>query len=147
MRVFLVHHAEAVGPGVDAQRPLSAAGRRQAEWLAAHAKDRGVKPSQIWHSGKLRSRQTAEAFLLACNPFASFKLVRGLRPEDPAMWVQDSLEGEEGDVLLVGHMPSLPALARALAGIDQFPLNSMIAVERTGARHYEELWRAQPPAG
>jgi phosphohistidine phosphatase SixA len=69
MNVFLVHHADALGPHVDPQRTLSRAGIRQADLLAAQAKARGVVPALIWHSGKLRSRQTAEAFLLACNPF------------------------------------------------------------------------------
>ena len=145
MTVFLVHHAEALSPHVDPQRPLSRTGIKQADWLAAQAKTRGVVPALIWHSGKLRSRQTAEAFLLACNPFASFKLVRGLRPEDPTMWMVDMVEAEDQDVLLVGHMPHMPALSRVLASIDDFPLHGMVAVERAGARHYVERWRAEPP--
>lgn len=86
MNVFLVHHADAVGH-LDPQRPLSAVGRAQADWVAAEAHRKGVKPAVIWHSGKLRARQTGEAFLLACNPFATFKMVRGLSPDDPVAWI------------------------------------------------------------
>jgi phosphohistidine phosphatase len=114
MQVCLVHHADAVGPAEDPLRPLSELGHQQAERLAASARDRGVRPAAIWHSGKLRARQTAEAFLRACNPFAEFRMVRGLRPDDPPEWMRHELVAESRDVLLVGHMPSIAALARTL---------------------------------
>jgi phosphohistidine phosphatase len=145
MRVYLVHHAEAVAPSADPQRPLSPRGARQAAWLAGTAKDAGVKPVAIWHSGKLRARQTAEAFLRTCNAFASFQMVRGLRPEDPPLWLRDALEAEEHDVLVVGHMPHLPELAELLATTRSFPPHGMIALERIGPRQYAEQWRAEPP--
>src|SRR5438093_13777823 len=106
MTVILAHHADAVGPGVDPQRPLSATGRAQAEWLAEQARAAAFAPAAIWHSGKLRARQTAEAFYRLCNPFAEFKMVRGLLPDDPPEIIRDVLIGEERDILLVGHMPS-----------------------------------------
>ena len=141
MLVYLVHHANALGPEVDPQRPLSSAGLAQAAALAAAARDRGVKPAVIWHSGKLRARQTAEAFWRACSPFAEFKMVRGLRPEDPPDWMRDALEGEDRDVLMAGHMPHIAQLAAMLGSSQNFPLNGMIALERTGPGQYEERWR------
>ena len=67
--IFLVHHADAVDADVDAQRPLSAAGARTRRAGASRPR-RGVQPDVIWHSGKLRARQTAEAFLRGCNPLS-----------------------------------------------------------------------------
>jgi phosphohistidine phosphatase len=81
--VYLVHHADAVSPEVDPQRPLSERGRAHAERLAGEAAARGVKPAAVWHSGKLRARQTAEPFWRACNPLAEFAAIRGLQPDDP----------------------------------------------------------------
>lgn len=145
MNVYLVHHAEAVGPHVDASRPLSARGRAQAEWLAKEAKKAGVNPSAIWHSGKLRARQTAEAFLVACNPFASFRMVRGLGPDDPVAWVADALELEDMDVMVVGHMPHLPTLtSRLVLSAELFPLHGLVWLERTLERSYVEKLRLQP---
>jgi phosphohistidine phosphatase len=143
--VYLVHHAEALGPNLDPQRPLSTRGVKQAEWLAGFAREKGARPAIIWHSGKLRARQTADAFWRACNPLAEVRLVRGLRPEDPPEWMRDALEAEELDVLLVGHMPQLPELAELLAGSRGFPAHGMVALERTGPRVYAERWRAEPP--
>lgn len=142
MRVCLVHHADSVGPDVDPQRPLSEVGRLQADWLAGHIRTLGFTPAAIWHSGKLRSKQTAESFLRVF-PFAQFRMVRGLRPDDPPGWLCDELAAESRDVLLVGHMPHIAALARAL-GLDagEFPLHGLIGFEKNEGR-WREFARAQ----
>lgn len=145
MNVFLVHHAEAAPPHIDPQRPLTATGRAQAEALAAEARAAGVKPALIWHSGKLRARQTGEAFLLACNPFAAFKMVKGLAPDDPLGWISDAIEAEDQDVMVVGHMPHLPALAARLSGSgEMFPLHGFVWLERVAERAYLERRRWGP---
>jgi phosphohistidine phosphatase len=143
--IYLVHHAEAVGPEVEPQRPLSAAGRIHAEALAAAAAARSVKPEVIWHSGKLRARQTAEPFLRLCNPLAEFAAIRGLQPTDPPNSISDLVAGETREILLVGHMPNLPrVLTLLVTGADSpllsFPLHGAIALEATGERCIES-WR------
>src|SRR5436189_2005500 len=119
--LVLVHHGDAVGPDVDAMRPLSSAGRAATERLAGLAAQRGVKPDVIWHSGKLRARQTAELFWKTCNPFASFTAERGLLPDDPPQWIHDRLTGETRSVLIAGHMPYLPRLLAKLTGAREAP--------------------------
>ena len=51
----------------------SRAGSAHAERLARDAAAARCEAGRIWHSGKLRARQTAEAFLRACNPLAEFR--------------------------------------------------------------------------
>ena len=132
MLAILVHHSDAVSPAVDPQRPLSERGHAQAASLAAQAQRVGHVPAAIWHSGKLRARQTAESFLRACNPMAEFRMVRGLHPGDPPEWMRDELNAETRDVMVVGHMPHIAALARALsADAGDFPLNSLMAFRRS----------------
>jgi phosphohistidine phosphatase len=146
MRVCLVHHADAVAPSVDPQRPLSTAGQAHATQLATRVQATGFAPAAIWHSGKLRSRQTAEAFLRV-YPFSAFQMVRGLRPEDPPNWLRDELNAESRDILLVGHMPHLPGLARMLvpgaseAQEGAFPLHGVIVFERIDGQGWRELAR------
>jgi phosphohistidine phosphatase len=145
MRACLVHHADAVMPNVDPQRPLSELGRRQAAWIASSIRSSGWQPAAIWHSGKLRSRQTAEAILRACNPMAPFRMVRGLQPDDPPEWMRDELAAEDRDILLVGHMPHIAKLARLLgAGTAEMPLHGFLLVERRNAGEWVEILRAQP---
>src|SRR5262245_24122149 len=143
MILALVHHADAVGPDVDAQRPLSAHGRVHAEKLAEQAKAAGVVPAAIWHSGKLRARQTAEPFYRLCNPFAEFRMVRGLAPDDPPELIRDALSGEANDLMLVGHMPHIRELAQLLLpGAAAFPLHGIVVMEREkDGGGWKELWR------
>jgi phosphohistidine phosphatase len=142
MTIYLVHHAHALGPDVDAQRPLSAAGLAHADRLAAEAHAAGVSPAAIWHSGKLRARETAEAFLRRCNPFATFRMVRGLRPEDSPAGLRDVIAAETADLMIVSHLPLLPALARMLCSdVTTFPLHGLVGLERGEGGSYEERLR------
>lgn len=149
--IYLVHHGPAASPDVDAQRPLTAAGRDLVTRLAREAAAHGVRFGAIWHSGKLRARQTAEAFRLTCNPLAAFTMVRGLQPADPSDILADRLAGETGDVMLVGHLPHIARLLRRLlgrVGDDEvaFPQHGVVALEPDpGAggdpMRWREAWR------
>jgi phosphohistidine phosphatase len=146
--ILLVHHAEAVGPEVDPARPLSARGLADVARLAERAAERHVRPDVIWHSGKLRARQTAEGFWRACNPLAPFTAVRGLQPDDPPVWMRDQLAGDTRTIVLVGHMPHMPRLLRLLVRGDAdapdvlFPQHGCVALEADGDL-WKELWREE----
>lgn len=132
--LYLVHHADALPPSVDPQRPLSGLGRAHADRLAARAAARGVRPDVIWHSGKLRARQTAEAFWRACNPLAELSAIRGIQPADPPAWIRDQVVRDPRTVMLVGHMPHLPRLLTLLVtGREEpsleFPPHGLLAIE------------------
>jgi phosphohistidine phosphatase len=131
---------------MDPMRPLSERGRLQVDRLARQAAARGAKPDVIWHSGKLRARQTAEAYWKHCNPFAEFSAVHGLQPTDPTNWIADAIAGETRHIMLTGHMPHLPRLlGRLLSGAAdapprEFPLNGIVALENVDGQ-WVERWR------
>jgi phosphohistidine phosphatase len=148
MNLYLVHHGVAVAPDVDARRPLSPDGKADVERLAAQAAARGAKPVVVWHSGKLRAKQTAEAFWRACNALAEFSATRDLQPDDPAQWIRDRLRGETRDVLIAGHFTHLPRLLALLVLGDQaggeFPMNGVVALAtENGGETWKELWRLE----
>jgi phosphohistidine phosphatase len=155
MTLYLVHHGDAVGPDVDPMRPLSARGRREVESLASRAAAHGVKPDVIWHSGKLRARQTAELFRRACQPLATCAAARGLQPDDPPGWAIDLLMEETRRIMLVGHMPHLPRLLRLLvagtpdADRPDFPPHGIVELvgeqekEKEEKKEKEELGRVR----
>jgi phosphohistidine phosphatase len=141
-----VHHGDAVGPDVDPQRPLSERGRQAVERLASAAAARGVKPAVIWHSGKLRAKQTAEAFWRSCNPFAEFSATRDLQPGDPVEWIRNRLRGESRDIMIAGHYPHLPGLLAALVVGSRpgFPQHGVVAlVSDDEGETWTEQWRLE----
>jgi len=148
MHLYLVHHGEAVGPEVDARRPLSNIGRADVDRLAAKAAALGAKPQIVWHSGKLRAKQTAEAYWRSCNALAEFSATRDLQPDDPPQWIRDRLRGETKDTLITGHFPHLPRLLALLvtggeAGVD-FPVNGVVAlVSDDEGESWREIWRLE----
>jgi phosphohistidine phosphatase len=148
LHLYLVHHGVAVAPDVDARRPLSPDGKADVERLAARAAARGAKPLVVWHSGKLRAKQTAEAFWRACNALAEFSATRDLQPDDPAQWIRDRLRGETRDILIAGHFTHLPRLFALLilggeAG-SEFPMNGVVALTtEDGGETWRELWRLE----
>ena len=143
MRLFLVHHGDAVGPDVDHRRPLSERGRAEVDRTAAQAAARGVKPAIVWHSGKLRAKQTAEAFWRACNALANLSATRDLQPDDPPEWIRDRFRGETNDILIAGHFPHLPRLLSLLTGrVGDFPLHGIVAlVTDDEGETWKEEWR------
>ncbi len=147
LRVYLVHHGEAVGPDVDLRRPLSEDGRLTSERTAAAAASRGVKPAVVWHSGKLRAKQTAEIYWRSCNALADFAASRDLQPDDRPMFMRDRLRHQPRDILLAGHFPHLPRLLALLTGDAgsapaAFPLHGIVALY-TGddGETWTEEWR------
>lgn len=148
MNLYLVHHGVAVGPDVDARRPLSPEGQAGVERLAAQAAARGAKPVVVWHSGKLRAKQTAEAFWRACNALAEFSATRDLQPDDPAQWMRDRLRGDTRDILIAGHFTHLPRLlALLVVGGEadvEFPINGVVTLmTEDGGETWKEIWRLE----
>ena len=148
MLLYLVHHADAVAPDLDARRPLSEKGRAEVERVATKAAANGAKPSVIWHSGKLRAKQTAEAFWKICNPLAELSATRGLQPDDPPQWIRDRMRSESRDILIAGHFPYLPRLLALLvtggeAGV-VFPEHGVVAlITDDEGETWREVWRVE----
>jgi phosphohistidine phosphatase len=152
MQLVLAHHGQAVGPEVDVRRPLSPEGRVSVVRVARAAAARGARPGLVWHSGKLRARQTAEEYWRACNALASMSAVRDLQPGDPPVWMRDRLRVETADILIAGHFPHLPGLlSLLLTGQTEsaviFPLHGAVALRSDDSgESWVELWRLEADA-
>ena len=117
MDIYLIQHAESVSEKEDPARPLSDEGKDTMEKVGALAARLGIKPDLIFHSGKLRTRQTAE--ILARHLRLSDKVheKQGLGPLDPvapvAEWLKEAARSLSG-LAIVGHLPFLDKLASLL---------------------------------
>lgn len=110
--------AERADGGEDELRALALQGRKQASRLGAHLSDAGLRPDVVLCSSALRTRQTWE-------------LARTSLGADPKVVIRDDLyaasptdllaavrevDPKASVVLVVGHEPSVSALAAHLAG-------------------------------
>jgi len=125
LQLYLLSHAHAGNPahwtGNDADRPLSAKGRAQAQQLGRFLAERGVVPDTIVSSPKLRARQTANlvADALGVGVTGDDRLAG---PFDLAA-LAALIDGVGGtSLMIVGHDPDFSELAATLSGAAELPL-------------------------
>lgn len=126
MELYLLRHADAGDPGawngLDADRPLSGKGQRQAERLGRFLAEIGFKPDALITSPKLRAAQTAE--LVAAATDAKTRRDDRLGGEVTVGTLAAVLRdaGDPTRVVVVGHDPDLSELVATLCGADRVPL-------------------------
>jgi phosphohistidine phosphatase len=114
MFLYLVQHGDAKRKEEDPARPLSEKGLRDITRVASYISQLDIKVYKIFHSTKLRARQTAEVLSVNLNPAKGMSEVDGLSPmDDPAIWA-GRLKDVPDDITLVGHLPHLARLASVL---------------------------------
>ena len=145
MRLYLVQHGEAKSKDEDPERHLTEKGVRDVEKTAAFLKPLGLSAGGVWHSGKARARQTAEA--LAQGGAVERP---GLAPNDPVEPVKEELARAEADVMIVGHLPFLGKLASLLvvgsesAGVVAFRNAGVVCLERGEGGAWWTTWALIP---
>lgn len=151
MNLYLVRHGESRAEDVDTERHLSKKGWAEVGRVGAFAtKNAQIHVSCIYHSGKIRARETAQALAVYFNPEAGVKETVGLKPmDDPQIWV-DRLAGIKNDTVLVGHLPHLKKLASRLLGEKpedvelEFPTGGIVCLSRKGADDWSLRWIVTP---
>jgi phosphohistidine phosphatase len=119
-QLYLLRHADAgdpmAWPGDDAERPLSAKGRRQARRLGSLLADIGWRPDVILTSPKVRAAQTAAIVgrAVSVQPGDERRLASGFEIDDLRKVLAAHAEAKR--ILLVGHDPDFSAIASALTG-------------------------------
>ena len=111
--VFVVRHAERADAGMLAQTdpPLSAAGEARAQKLAAMLADAGVK--DIFATEFKRTQDTAKPLAMKTGV-----AVEQIGSRDTALFIAKIKSHPNDVVLVVGHSNTLPAILKALVGVD-----------------------------
>lgn len=138
MYLYLVQHGKAFSKEEDPQRGLSAEGIEETERVGARLAGRSRSPTEIWHSTKLRSEQTAR--ILADQLKIKGRLTEhpSLAPSDPIAQVTEDIEKNEADIMIAGHLPFLPKLLSFLLNgkEDQCPVafrnSAVIGLKKEG---------------
>lgn len=110
-RIFFAQHGLALDKIANPDRPLSKVGIEQTSAIAQQIHASDITVSQIFHSGKLRARQTAEIFAKHLS-VTSVTAIDNLSPNDDARLITQNLQ--TNDALYVGHLPHLEKLATYL---------------------------------
>ncbi len=150
MFVYLVQHAEAKSEQEDPSRSLSEKGMQNIKKVASYASQYNLKVHMIFHSTKLRAKQTAEVLSEHLKSANGISEVDGLAPlDDPAIWAQ-RLKDIPEDVILVGHLPHLDKLASLLLcgekekNVISFKMAGIVCLQRTDTESYSLQWMVTP---
>jgi phosphohistidine phosphatase len=135
MDVYLIRHAEAMAPEAagslaDEDRPLTEAGRAQAQHLAAALPARGARIGRLFVSPTVRTRQTAEPLVAAWGLSADAVIeCDELAPDGRIRKLVRRIAKHPAETIgLVGHRPDLNEFAAWLIGSKKV----RIAMEKGG---------------
>jgi len=111
--LFLIQHGKTISKEKDPERPLNTQGKKHTRRTASFLRSHGFLIDEIWHSHKLRAKQTAEIIgkKLACQVI---KEKDGLGPLDPVDKIAKELQKYDQNLALSGHLPFLEKLASLL---------------------------------
>ena len=110
MKLYIMRHGQAAATAQLPEQTLTREGQAGIERLARMLGRQGIRVGQVFHSGKMRARQTAE--IMAAQIAADVE--PGIHPHikpnsDPQQLVNDIDHWHE-DTLVVSHLPFIPAL-------------------------------------
>lgn len=120
MKVYLVHHADALSAEQDPQRHISPMGREQCDRLGTRLRALGVAPARILHSEKQWTIDTAER--VAVKLGAQDKTAKAAYPintGDPLAPFLAEIASAKGDIMMCGHVDYLLRAASKLVCGDE----------------------------
>ena len=151
MKLYLIQHGEAKSEAEDPERSLTARGEKEIGAVSKIAGGLQIRPSKIYHSGKLRAKQTAEIIASALRISDSLvQSVQGLNPNDDIYpWVE-RISKEKEDLMLVGHLPFLEKLTSLLLCGDEnawlvlFRYGAIVCLDQKGDKGWAVRWILTP---
>ena len=120
MKVYLVHHTDALSAEQDPQRHISPKGREQADRLGTRLRALNVKPVRILHSDKQWTIDTAQriAAKLGMEDKAA-KAAYPINTDDPIEPFIAEIASASGDIMMAGHVVFLERVAARLVCGDE----------------------------
>ncbi len=150
MKLYLIQHGEAKPETEDPERSLTAGGEKEVVAVSKMAGGLQIRPSKIYHSGKVRAKQTAEIIAIALKISDLVQPVMGLNPNDDIHpWVE-RIYKEKEDLMLVGHLPFLEKLSSFLLCGDQntrpvlFRYGAIVCLDQKADERWAVRWILTP---
>ena len=120
MKVYLVHHADALSKEQDPQRHISPKGQAQSDRLGERFRALGVAPVRILHSDKQWTIDTAKR--IAAKLGAEDRTAKAPYPintGDPVAPFMAEIAAARGDIMMCGHVEYLLRSASRLVCGDE----------------------------
>ena len=120
MKVYLVHHADALSAEQDPQRHISPKGREQSDRLGSRFRALGVSPVRILHSDKQWTIDTAARIAAKLGmENRTAKTAYPINTGDPVEPFVAEIAKAGGDVMMCGHVDYLLRAASRLVCGDE----------------------------
>jgi phosphohistidine phosphatase len=122
MVIYLAQHGLAYTKEENEERPLTSVGVKECESVSKFLKNKGFILNKIFHSDKLRSKESAKIYSTILSNGDIYE-IENLSPNDP---VEKLCENFCEDSLYVGHLPHLEKLISFLiTGSEEYDLLRM----------------------
>ena len=150
MLLYLVRHGEALSQAEDPHRGLSKEGHSNVQKIAGLFSPKQVSIEEIYHSKKLRAKQTASILSSAFAPSIPLQTLEELDPEATIQPVVERINTTSKNIMLVGHNPFMETLAAYLLSnqtkkpILQFSAGSIACLRRNSPSDWILYWALDP---
>lgn len=135
MKLYLIQHAKALSKQEDPERPLSKEGKTELAKIRKFIEPLKFEIDEIWHSEKLRAKQTAEELAGVVKSSAGCVEKDNIGAKDDPVPVKEAVESGGKDLMIIGHLPFLDKFASLLlagaaeAGIVDFRNAGIVYLE------------------
>ena len=151
MKLYLVRHGKAEDTtDSSGERPLSARGMADIEAQAKLLDNAGVRVTNVFHSGKLRARQTAEILSALVAPDVMPEPMGSITPMDDTDHLAAEISAWDDDTMVCGHNPFMERMAaRLLSGDDEenvvlVKTGTVMCLERSHGGNWIMNWMSIP---
>lgn len=141
-KLYLVQHGKQTPEEINPEEPLSQEGISDCKKVAGFAKEAGIKVDEIFHSVKLRAKETAEIFAEHLTENGEAQEKEGLKAmDDVGIWAE-KIEEYEGDLMLIGHLPFMQKLSSLMVAgnsekaIYKFQQGGMLCLEKDEEKNW-----------
>jgi phosphohistidine phosphatase len=118
MAIYLVQHGISVSKDIDPDPGLSEQGHNEVQLIADVAASYNIRPARIIHSGKQRTRETAEIFHKTLSAGDKISRTDGIKPMDDVIAFAQRINGTD-DLMVVSHLPFLERLTAYMTSGNQ----------------------------
>lgn len=130
-QLYILRHAKAASEDLyheDKLRPLNDRGREAAGRLGLHLEEDGIRPTLIYCSASVRTRETLELLLPHLPKEAEVRYEQSLylASAGTLLALVNGLPEEADSVMIVGHNPGMHVIALELAGNGPAPLRRQL---------------------